>query len=147
MNTEKTALYRHWDSSGALLYVGVSWSVVTRTAQHASKKAWFSQVVNISVEWFPSREMAESAERAAIIRERPKYNSTWNRAPVTHTPRQPERRPRRRPETYLLSVPPTPAERAFIIDLLIKDGCRFTAQEFNALTPGERTKALSRGYQ
>lgn len=71
-------LYRHFDASGRLLYVGVAFNVVARTAEH-QRSAWFDLVVRIEVERHPDRESAVKAERTAIDTEGPIYN----RDPVT----------------------------------------------------------------
>lgn len=71
---ERTALYRHYDAEGVLLYVGIAVSVVGRLAQHAKGSHWSSRIAQITVEWFDSREQAEDAERAAIVDEAPMYN-------------------------------------------------------------------------
>lgn len=69
-----TALYRHFDATGRLLYVGIALSPASRTSQHRRTASWFSQVIRIEIEWFVSREGAELAEREAIRTERPLYN-------------------------------------------------------------------------
>lgn len=70
----KTALYRHFDASGALLYVGVSLSAVTRLAQHRSGSPWYDSIARVEVEQFDSRQLALEAERKAIASERPRHN-------------------------------------------------------------------------
>lgn len=70
----RTALYRHLDSSGGLLYVGISFSVVRRTGEHRRDRSWWSEVASITLEWFDSREDAIEAERKAIESESPRYN-------------------------------------------------------------------------
>lgn len=69
----RTALYRHFDAAGVLLYVGISLSAVQRLAQHRDKP-WFRQIARVDVEWFDDRGQAERAEVAAIRRERPAHN-------------------------------------------------------------------------
>ena len=76
-----TQLYRHFDKSGALLYVGVSLSSVARLSQHRDGSAWFSEIARVEVSSFQSREAALIAERKAIEDERPKHNIAHNRAP------------------------------------------------------------------
>jgi hypothetical protein len=75
-----TALYRHFDHDGRLLYVGISLSAVTRTAQHRSRAPWFSQITRIEIEWHKSRSAAALAEKRAIKAERPLYNIVHNEA-------------------------------------------------------------------
>lgn len=67
-------LYRHFDSEGRLLYVGISLSAVERLKQHVARSGWASDIASITVETHPDREAAMKAERAAVERERPLYN-------------------------------------------------------------------------
>lgn len=71
---ERTALYRHWDASGKLLYVGISLSPLSRISKHRDRSHWFNSIACISIQWFDSREQASRAERRAIRRERPRHN-------------------------------------------------------------------------
>ena len=70
----KTALYRHYDADGALLYVGVSLSPIARTSSHARSSDWFYQVARIDVEWHKDRMSAMKSEVSAIRLEFPKKN-------------------------------------------------------------------------
>jgi GIY-YIG catalytic domain len=79
-------LYRHFDKSGTLLYVGISISAVRRLAQHKTKAAWFPAIALIEVEHFPNRAAAQRAEVAAIIKERPKYNLAHSVVPASPPP-------------------------------------------------------------
>lgn len=70
-------LYRHYDADGNLLYVGLSYSAVLRTFQHARRTrsaAWFKKIVLIKIERFKTRKAAQIAETQAIREERPLYN-------------------------------------------------------------------------
>jgi predicted GIY-YIG superfamily endonuclease len=78
INAVPTALYRHFDKAGTLLYVGVSMTVTGRTARHETYAPWFQQIDNIKLEWFGSRSSALRAERAAIKADKPLYNITHN---------------------------------------------------------------------
>jgi len=69
-----THLYRHYDSAGRLLYVGISLSAVQRLAQHRDHSHWFEDIANVAIERHESREQALAAERAAIIKEQPLCN-------------------------------------------------------------------------
>jgi hypothetical protein len=66
-------LYRHFDASGKLLYVGISLFAIRRLAQHGDS-AWFSQIAIVKIERFPDRETAALAEAIAINFERPAFN-------------------------------------------------------------------------
>lgn len=68
-----TELYRHFDSNGCLLYVGISLSTLKRTYEH-KKSPWWLQVASISIERFSSRKEALAAEREAIRLEKPRHN-------------------------------------------------------------------------
>lgn len=70
----KTALYRHFDADGRLLYVGISLSPTYRLRQHHDCSAWFQSIANVTVEWFPDRSAAMAAERQAIKAESPEFN-------------------------------------------------------------------------
>jgi predicted GIY-YIG superfamily endonuclease len=68
------SLYRHFDKSGALLYVGMTIGLQGRLKTHARKAPWFNEVQNITVERFETRDQAITAEREAVRKECPKYN-------------------------------------------------------------------------
>lgn len=71
----RTALYRFYNSSDQLLYVGIAADPKERWAQHAADKTWWAEVIRRDVEWIPSRAAAEIAERDAIAAEKPQHNS------------------------------------------------------------------------
>ncbi|HJV75458.1 MAG TPA: GIY-YIG nuclease family protein [Noviherbaspirillum sp.] len=70
----KTALYRHFDKDGILLYVGISLSALTRLGQHRENAHWFNSISDVKMEFFDSRQEAIAAEKAAIKSERPRHN-------------------------------------------------------------------------
>jgi len=69
-----TNLYRHFDASGNLLYIGISISAVNRLSAHSRGSQWFSEIAKIEIQHFDTRELALKAEGLAIGREKPKYN-------------------------------------------------------------------------
>lgn len=71
---QRTALYRYFDESGGLLYVGVSLSPVYRMSRHRADSKWFEKARSVTLEWFDCREDALTAEAAAIKSERPRFN-------------------------------------------------------------------------
>jgi hypothetical protein len=71
---QPTALYRHFDAHGKLLYVGISLSVVARLSRHVNGSHWSRQIAMITIEWHPGRPEALAAEAAAIVGERPAFN-------------------------------------------------------------------------
>jgi hypothetical protein len=70
----KTYLYRYFDASGVLLYVGATWSPAQRDRAHAKDAHWYSLVVSTAIEVYPSIEAAAEAEENAIINEKPLFN-------------------------------------------------------------------------
>lgn len=81
-----TALYRFFDSAGALLYVGISGAIPTRLGQHHDTKPWYHEVARITVEHHPDRPTALAFEERAIKTERPKYNIVHNRGRIPGAP-------------------------------------------------------------
>lgn len=88
-----TSLYRFYNKDGELLYVGITSFLPRRTREHAESKAWWREVSRVEVEHFETREQAQDAERAAVLREGPEYNIAI--PPGAVTPEQ---------EIYLLAL-------------------------------------------
>lgn len=78
--TEQTALYRHFDSEGKLLYVGISNDPCRRLSEHEKTKDWKSEIRDIKIEYFETREIALLAEQLAIKVEKPLHNVVFNAA-------------------------------------------------------------------
>jgi len=70
----RTALYRHYDQQGKLLYVGISLNAVARLSQHSTASEWFARLGSVQVQWLDTRDEALAAERAAINAEGPIFN-------------------------------------------------------------------------
>lgn len=70
----RTALYRHFDVDGVLLYAGISTSPARRYAEHSSKSDWGDDIRRMDIEWFPGRAAALRAESACIRKELPLWN-------------------------------------------------------------------------
>lgn len=68
------AVYRPYDASGALLYVGLSKNFGQRWQQQSSLKAWWPQVARMTVDWYDDEDAAVQAEQDAIRMEHPVYN-------------------------------------------------------------------------
>lgn len=68
------ALYRFYDDSGQLLYVGITANPGQRWTQHAHAKPWWHHVATVTLEQHPNREAVLAAERTAIITEQPRHN-------------------------------------------------------------------------
>lgn len=74
--SEHTTLYRLYDQSGALLYVGIAGNPGRRFEQHRGDKPWWGEVTDMKVEHFETRREAIIAEITAIQIGRPVYNKT-----------------------------------------------------------------------
>ena len=72
------SLYRMWDVTGKLLYVGISDDIGSRLWQHARKKPWFTDVARIEIQQHLDRPAALIAEESAIRTERPAHNIVFN---------------------------------------------------------------------
>lgn len=69
-----TALYRHFDAQGNLLYIGIAANVTARTIQHSKNSAWARSMSHLTIEHFDNRKDAMLAEAEAIRREKPLHN-------------------------------------------------------------------------
>jgi hypothetical protein len=67
-------LYRHYDPSGDLLYVGVSLEPLRRQSKHFDAAAWRHMICKIVIEPFETRDAALAAEQVAIRDEFPIFN-------------------------------------------------------------------------
>lgn len=72
------SLYRFFDASGLLLYIGITNNPRLRFGQHRDSKTWWRDVAVREITHYSSRAELEAAEKAAIRRERPLYNKTYN---------------------------------------------------------------------
>lgn len=78
--SRKTALYRHFDADGLLLYVGISRCALGRLGGHRSEACWYDQISRVTIEWRESRDDALKAEAYAIWHEGPLYNVIGSRS-------------------------------------------------------------------
>lgn len=83
---QRTALYRLYDRNGVLLYVGITVDPPVRFQAHSSR-TWWSEVTRSTLEWWPSLEAAEVAEKRAIETERPIHNRALVVPPGNHAQR------------------------------------------------------------
>lgn len=83
---DTTALYRWYDIDGQLLYIGISYDAVRRSYEHQRQSPWFREVARSEVEHFSTRTAALEAEREAITRECPKYNTQHVRNKLGNLP-------------------------------------------------------------
>lgn len=75
-------VYRYYDADEQPLYIGCTTNVRKREYGHRSKE-WFPLVARREIEWFPDMFHGRMAERAAIQREQPRFNSMHTQEPVT----------------------------------------------------------------
>lgn len=68
------AVYRVFDATGVLLYIGCSQRIGARLAVHGNTQPWYHEIARIEVEWHPNEPHAKVAEAKAIENEKPKYN-------------------------------------------------------------------------
>lgn len=73
-----TALYRHFDKNGQLLYVGVSIQTLLRLMAHRRNSPWFREIARVDIQWYKSKSGAYYAEKRAIQTERPLWNKAHN---------------------------------------------------------------------
>lgn len=71
---EPTYLYRLFDATGRLLYVGITVNVDFRMYSHAMSKSWWKDVETGDMALYPTRYAAGDAETAAINVQKPRYN-------------------------------------------------------------------------
>jgi predicted GIY-YIG superfamily endonuclease len=69
------AVYRCYDATGRLMYIGYSGDVVRRLWEHRWNTWWSPQLAKIRVTLHRTREAALAAEKAAIVAERPAFNT------------------------------------------------------------------------
>lgn len=81
MSARPHALYRFFDATGVLLYIGITSDIPARLKQHGSDKPWWLDVARIAIDPFPDRQSVLAAEKRAIQTEAP----LWN---VQHQPRE-----------------------------------------------------------
>ncbi|WP_131769531.1 GIY-YIG nuclease family protein [Candidatus Protofrankia californiensis] len=71
---QPTFLYRLYDAADTLLYVGITSNTKNRFSHHAGNKPWWTEVARTTVDEYPTRADAATAEAAAIRAEKPTYN-------------------------------------------------------------------------
>lgn len=84
--TERTALYRLYDTNDVLLYVGITDNLGVRWNHHAKHKTWWPDVARHTADWYASREEVAEAEVKAIETETPLYNIQGAKVPPTPPP-------------------------------------------------------------
>jgi len=77
VGTDRTAIYKWFDSEKKILYVGISNDPLRRHGEHRDKW-WFPMAVRSEIEWVPSREAAFQRELELIRELRPPGNIAGN---------------------------------------------------------------------
>lgn len=78
---QPTALYRWYDGTGLLLYVGISDALADRMKGHIRASSWMDFAATSTIERHPTRALALAAEESAIKTERPVFNHQHNSSP------------------------------------------------------------------
>lgn len=78
---QPTAVYRFYDADERLLYVGITFHLGMRFAQHERSSEWWRFQRSVKVAWRDSRTVAAAEERTAIRSEKPLYNKSGTRVP------------------------------------------------------------------
>jgi len=78
IKAKKTAIYKHKNKNGEIIYVGISNNAHNRAARHLSSSEWREEIDSIDVQWMPNRLIAEIKEIELIKELRPKHNVTHN---------------------------------------------------------------------
>ncbi len=74
-------LYRLYDESGLLLYVGSTANFFARMGDHEREQVWWNRVAEITVVQCSTVGYVKALEELTIVEEKPKYNvriSRWS---------------------------------------------------------------------
>ena len=71
----RTAVYRFYDETGRLLYVGITADLFSRWRWHEKNATWWPDQQRIEVVWHDNRASADGEETLAIDVESPVHNS------------------------------------------------------------------------
>jgi excinuclease UvrABC nuclease subunit len=81
-------VYRCYDTSGVLLYVGCTANLPHRLATHANASFWAPDVAKVKAKVYPNAFAARRAEADAIRSEAPRFNVQMNFPKPTWTAQQ-----------------------------------------------------------
>lgn len=70
-------VYKHMDTDGEALYIGISGDALLRTLNHEKASTWFPMVRTIEVLHFPSREVALQQEEVLVKSLKPRFNINY----------------------------------------------------------------------
>lgn len=73
-----TAVYRAFDATGHLLYVGITKSPAQRELAHRMYSDWWRDMHHLEYEWLPNRSAAEALECELVTTLRPPFNTAMN---------------------------------------------------------------------
>jgi hypothetical protein len=79
--SRSTCLYRHFDSTGKLLYVGISLDVLRRLGQHRRSSVWFDDIARVEIEHFADWDSAKEARRKVVAEEKPIFHDAVDLSP------------------------------------------------------------------
>ena len=92
--TDRYILYRVYNDTGELLYVGATTNPGIRFVSHAYSQPWWDEASNIKLQHYPNAAALDAAEIYAIATEGSRYNlihcnnpSRWGRARKPHRPK------------------------------------------------------------
>src|SRR5690606_19885778 len=73
-----TAVYRHYDASGLLLYIGMTCDQSVRESMHGTSSPWWIHVRHSEMTWYATRSKGTEAEKSLIIELEPMFNTVYN---------------------------------------------------------------------
>lgn len=76
---ERTALYRLYDASDRLLYIGIAKDTKKRWKDHELIQRWWHLVARHTITWLPSREQALAVEEKTVREETPSTTPSASR--------------------------------------------------------------------
>lgn len=76
-------VYRAFDATGHLLYIGCTLDFDRRRAEHMQRRTWARDVHRWETTEYPDQASALAAEEAAIKAEAPEHNAMYNGAGLT----------------------------------------------------------------
>jgi len=78
-------VYRFYDADLEPLYIGLTYGGAHRWHQHRKTSAWWPLAEYVAVSFYASYEDIHVAEKAAIRKERPRFNKQFVRGPAIAT--------------------------------------------------------------